>query len=76
MSLSIFALSDEMSGYFVNQFYSDHFVPCRFALGLKMSMGFGNYRHIIYIFFKCVFSFITGADKHKSQTFLTDTVLS
>ena len=38
-----------------------------------MCMFLGNYRHIICVY---IYFFITGTNKHKSQKFLTDTVLS
>ena len=49
-SLSIFAVSGEMNGYFVNQFYSDVFVTLQICLGSEDVHGFWKLSsHYMYL---------------------------
>ena len=53
LSLSNFAIRDEMSGYFVNQFYSDLFVTlqvCAWSEDVHVSWKLSSHYMCIYIF--------------------------
>ena len=75
--LSIFAISDEMNMYFVNQFYSDLFVTLQVCAWSEDVHGFWKLSSLyIFIFSSVFFLLLQGLKKHKSQKFLTGTVLS